>query len=123
MRYFLCRTECRDGFYEYKDAVILELPDSFDVDKYPDYGEEGYSNKSIDYSILNWNYGNAEWHNDLNEWSNDNGGGTREVGVFEFEEITKEDADFLKEHNYLPFFSKEWMDGNRYLSSLSGGVQ
>ena len=118
MRYFICRTECQDGGHEYNDAFILELPESFDVDKYPDYGEEGYSHKSLDYFILNWNYGNAKWNDD--QWEND--GGERFVDVTRFEEIPKEDADLVGEKGYLTVIGKEWLDGSS-LSPVSGGVQ
>ena len=101
MKYYICRTTCRDGNHEYSDIflVILDNPIGFFDGSTLDESDK------TDEAILAWNYGNC-----LEDTFNDgySDGGHRSINVSEWKQIDKYEHDFLAKTLPSILFSEIW---------------
>ena len=91
--FFVCRTLCIDGGYEYQDIFLLtDLQVKIDEDE-------------IDQAILAWNYGYCEWRDSSDNYSD---GGTRIISISQLDEIDLVLFDSLSHHLSSTSFLEIW---------------
>lgn len=101
MKYYICRTTCRDGEHEYSDIFLTTFHGTFDKS----------DDDEVDRAILSWNYGNC-----LEDTFNDGytDGGYRNINISEWKQVGKHEHDFLEKTLPSISFSEIWETYQEY---------